>query len=161
MLWRDKEVDMSSTAARVIPSLPYGAREGVAAFTRTAERRLDDDRDVTISIGDETATVPASVVETLLDVLDRLASGRGVVVSSVDDFLTTGQTARMLGVSRSYVYRLLDEDRLPFEYRGTHRRVRTADALTYLKTRLDERRDALDEVSRLSRVAGLYGGDEF
>jgi|SRR5680860_1065 len=151
---------MSMTAPRTTTPLRDDLRGGVAAFARRAELRLDGDGEVAISIGDETTTVPAPVAEAMLDVLDRLARGRRVVVTSVDDYLTTGQAARMLGVSRTYVCRLLDDGRLPFEFRGTHRRVRTDDVLDYLRVRRAERREALDEVSRISRAAGLYDDDE-
>lgn len=115
---------------------------------------------VSVRIGSREAQLPPAVANALLDVLDRLASGSGVLVSSVDAFVTTGKAASMLGVSRTFVSRLLDAETIPFEYRGTHRRIRTTDVLAYLEHRRRERADALDEISRLSRDAGLYD-DEF
>lgn len=114
----------------------------------------------TVRIGSHEAELPVEVTNALLDVLDRLASGTGVLVSSVDDRVTTGQAASMIGVSRSFVGTLLDREVIPFEYRGTHRRIRTTDVLTYLDERKRQRSAALDEVSRLSRAAGMYD-DEF
>lgn len=115
---------------------------------------------VSVRIGSREAKLSPAVANALLDVLDRLASGSGVLVSSVDDVVTTGRAASLLGVSRTFVSKLLDAGTIPFEYRGTHRRIRTTDVLAYLDQRRRERTDALDEISRLSRDAGLYN-DEF
>lgn len=43
------------------------------------------------------------------------------------DWLTTGETASMLGVSRQHVVNLCDRGELHFSLAGTHRRVRRAD----------------------------------
>ncbi len=65
----------------------------------------------------------------------------------------------MLGVSRTYVCTLMDEGRLAFEYRGTHRRVRVGDLLGYLREQERTRRQALERIQQISRDAGLYDDD--
>lgn len=122
-------------------------------------RETETSRTTTVRIGAREAELPVAVAEALLDVLDRLASGDGVVVSSVDEYVTTGRAASMLGVSRTFVSRLLDDEVLPFEYRGTHRRIRVTAVLAYLDQRRQERTAALEELGRLSREAGLYDDD--
>lgn len=61
-----------------------------------------------------------------------------------DGLLTTGEAARMLGVSRQHVVDLTVRGDLPFESVGTHRRVRLSDVerLRYGTTRMaaDQRR---------------------
>ena len=45
--------------------------------------------------------------------------------------MTTQQVANLLGVSRPFVVKLIDEGRLPGHKVGTHRRVYTRDAHAY------------------------------
>ncbi|ADG73703.1 DNA binding domain protein, excisionase family [Cellulomonas flavigena DSM 20109] len=64
--------------------------------------------------------------------------------ADADELLTTGEVARLLGVSRQHVVNLTERGDLPFETTGTHRRVRRSDVdhLRYSTQRLsaDQRR---------------------
>lgn len=66
--------------------------------------------------------VPGSLCVMRKDVADRLATG------VVDDLLSTGEVAALLGVSRQHVVDLCNAGLLPFTRIGTHRRIRRADA---------------------------------
>jgi excisionase family DNA binding protein len=56
-----------------------------------------------------------------------------------DRELTTGDVASLLGVSRQYAVRLVDDGRLPSHRVGNRRRVFLTDALAYLRSD-DQRR---------------------
>ncbi|HKT56498.1 MAG TPA: excisionase family DNA-binding protein [Microbacterium sp.] len=109
----------------------------------------------------EFAELPAPVREALADVLHRFARGEAVVVGSAATLLTTGQAAAMLGMSRSYLVRLIDEGKVQCEFVGTHRRVRLEEALRYGAIFRARRSASLDEIAGVSREAGLYDDDEF
>lgn len=60
---------------------------------------------------------------------------------SSDELLTTGEAAKILGVSRQHIVDLCDRGLLPFSYAGTkHRRIRRGD--------LEELRAGSDRLSR-------------
>ena len=63
--------------------------------------------------------------------------------------LSTGEIASLLGVSRQYVVRLIDDGRLPCRRVGNRRRVRSDEALRYLREdnrrRAQRLRDEMDE----------------
>jgi len=106
--------------------------------------RSDDESDLKMTVaglaGDRTAMVPRAAVELLVEILDALGRGREPSVVPMAKELSTGEVAGLLGVSRQYVVRLLDDDKLPFRRVGNRRRVRLSDALRYLRE--DDRRRA-------------------
>jgi excisionase family DNA binding protein len=89
----------------------------------------------TLILDGESATISAPVYAALQDVLSRFGRGDGVVIGSTDALLTTSQAAKLIGISATYLLRLLDNGTIPVEYRGTHRRIRLANATAYLATR--------------------------
>ena len=82
-------------------------------------------------IGGHALDVSPAIVNSVIDMLTRLAEGKGVVVGSVDELMTTGQTADFLGISRTYVIQLIDKGLLEAEYRGTHRRITLGSAIAH------------------------------
>jgi excisionase family DNA binding protein len=84
-------------------------------------------------IDGHTLDVSDEIVQSVVDMLTRLAEGKGVVVGSVDELMTTGQTAEFLGISRTYVIQLIDKGLLVAEYRGTHRRITMGSAIAHAK----------------------------
>ncbi len=87
----------------------------------------------TLVIDGHPIDVSAEIVDSVIDMLTRLAEGKGVLVGSVDELMTTGQTAEFLGISRTYVIQLIDKGLLAAEYRGTHRRITMGSALAHAK----------------------------
>ena len=92
---------------------------------------------------------PVEIVEgPLRDVLRHLArrlrDNAGVLVAPADATYTPAQVAKVLGVSRSYVSRLIRAGRIAATKVGTHHRVSGAEV-----ARAVRRRAALEEVLEL------------
>lgn len=75
--------------------------------------------------------LPKQTAVWVRDLLEDMAEGRLVRPPEPDEEMTTQQVADLLGVSRPFVVKLIDEGRLPGHKVGTHRRVYTRDAHTY------------------------------
>jgi len=72
-------------------------------------------------------------------------------------WVTTGQAAELLGVSRSTMVRLLDAGRLPSDQPNKHRRVRLDDLLAYKESRHRGVMDALAASRGEAERIGLGG----
>ena len=106
-------------------------------------------------------TALTSELEVLVDLLE---SGNEIVCALPDSSMTPNEVADHLGVSRPYVYRLLDRGVLPCHNVGRDRRVPTASVLDYALRREDGRRVlsetfASAEADRQALVAELAVDD--
>lgn len=137
---------MKKSPERVIADRARAARSASAEVSDLLDRSGEDaDLKVTIAgrDGERALVLPRAAVESLVEVLDALGDGREPSVVPMNTELTTGEVAGLLGVSRQYAVRLLDDGRLPFRRVGNRRRVPLRAVLRYLRE--DDRR----------RVAGL------
>lgn len=98
----------------------------------------------------ELPTVASAAVRRLLE---ELAAGTSVHLIAADAELTTKQAGDLLGISRTFVTRLVDEGKLPAHRVGTHRRLRAVDVLGY-KARRAQRLAKVDPIADADRAAG-------
>lgn len=129
--------------------------EALAGFVAPdAERlmmRLQDAR-----TGEEIeAMVPAAAVRLLARVLAEMGEGRSFTLVPLDAELSTQQAAGIIGVSRPFFIKLLDQGRVPYRKVGEHRRVRYRDLLSYMESYQREATAALNEMSAEAERLGL------
>lgn len=106
-------------------------------------------------------SVPQSVVYIVVQACTMLARGQGVALAAIDRQVTTQAAADMLGVSRPYFIKLLNEGAIPHTKIGRHRRVKFGDVVKYMHARNTERRERLAEMVRQAEEDGLYDLPEF
>ena len=105
--------------------------------------------------GEVVVTLPAEAIHLLVRILGHMANGDAVTIMPVAAELTTQKAAELLGVSRPYLIRLLEDGSIPFRKVGTHRRIRADDLMAY-KQHDDARRKAtLDELTAEAQDLGL------
>ncbi len=71
-----------------------------------------------------------------------MAAGRGVTIITQNAELTTVQAAEVLNVSRPFLIKLLDQEKIPHRKVGRHRRVLMEDVTNY-KAAIDAEREAV------------------
>lgn len=144
---------------RTLSSSPPDA--AAAQVARRAARRVRDylarhpaEREVTIQGelgGDDDVVIPREATVLFAQVLGYLAEGNSVQVMPAASMLTTQQAADLLNVSRPYLIKLLESGAIPFDKVGTHRRVAFGDLMGYKARDHQRRREAADELSRVSQ----------
>lgn len=109
---------------------------------------------VTVQTNDRVIELPAAAAEAVRHLLAELASGAEVHVLAQDAELTTQEAADLLGLSRTYLVRLIDQGKLPARLVGTHRRLRVADVLAY-QARRSGRLQAVAEITTSDTAADV------
>jgi len=100
--------------------------------------------------------LPKSALKLLVDILNEVSSGNSVAITPVNAVLTTQQAADILNVSRPYFVSLLENGFIPYEKKGTHRRVGFLDLMEYKQKVAESSKNALDEMASISEELGLY-----
>ena len=134
-----------------------------AEVARTSGERLaallNGDRTLMLTVtgtdGQEAVELPTLVGPLLMEILRDIAAGSAVAVLRKDAEMTTQQAADLLGVSRPYLIRLLQDGGVPYRKVGTHRRVRLNDLLRYRNETDAARRRALDELAADAQDLGM------
>lgn len=123
---------------------------------RNLERLLKKHRARLIGPEGQEIEIPPKMYNTMVHFAHLLATNKVVLVTSMDQDLTTQEAAIYLGVSRPTLVKLLEDGEIPFTRAGTHRRVRFTDLKTYRDTKYAERKRALDELTQMSEEMGGY-----
>jgi len=100
--------------------------------------------------------MPEPLFQLLCHVVEQVSSGRAVQLLPEHELVTTQAAAKLLGVSRPHLVKLLEAREIPFHKVGSHRRIRFADVAAYARKRAEARRKALGSMTREIQEAGLY-----
>jgi hypothetical protein len=91
--------------------------------------------------------LPAALIRILRASADEISAGHSVTVLASEVLLTPAEVGELLGLSRPYVARLLDQSQIPSEYLpdSRHRVVRLADVLAF-QARRERRREGRQHI---------------
>jgi excisionase family DNA binding protein len=138
-------------------------REEAPGLERLSERieEIYHEKGKALLIGpnpdEEPVELPASAFRALKSVAEAMAKGQTIALMPYGLHLTTQQAADLLHVSRPHVVKLCDAGELPFEWVGTHRRIRIEDLIAYRERRALSRKEHLRELTRSSQeIEGGY-----
>ncbi len=135
-----------------------GVVNNVAAYTMPQDEReqLSDTLDAPVLVQTASGVIelPATAAAAVRHLLAELASGAEVHVLAGDAELTTQQAADLLGLSRTYLVRLIDQGTIPAHLAGTHRRLHATDVLAY-QARRAARLAAVANVTEADVTAGV------
>ena len=125
-------------------------------LTQELYDRIQQSHAKLVSPDGNTQDLPASLDDFLVKLTADLKKGQSVAIVQNDAPVTTVEGARMLGVSRQFLIKLIDSGEIPHYMVGTHRRIYVRDLLAYKAKRDAHRRCVLDELTRAEAADGLY-----
>ena len=132
-------------------SEPVTPTSDEARLAKASSRRLAPflNRNLLVRLAetDETVELPAAAVRVLVDLLSAMAEGNAVTLIPIHAELTTQQAADLLGVSRPFLIKQLEDNTMPFRKVGTHRRVLFRDLMVYKREMDRKRLEALGELT--------------
>jgi excisionase family DNA binding protein len=100
--------------------------------------------------------IPEPVHDLLLMILENLQTGKAISIVPEHQQLTTQRAANILGVSRPFLVRLVENGDIPFHMVGSHRRIYLRDLLDYKRRRDAARHEAINNMARTEMEAGTY-----
>ncbi|MFN0100486.1 MAG: helix-turn-helix domain-containing protein [Bryobacteraceae bacterium] len=136
--------------------VPLAISEGDQKQVRELYQKIQRSRAKLVGSDGRTESLPVSLHEFLVKLIADLHEGQSVAIVQNDAQLTTVEAARMLGVSRQFLVKVLERDEIPYHMVGTHRRVYVRDLLAYKAKRDSKRGQILDELTRAETEDGLY-----
>ncbi|WP_460202547.1 MerR family transcriptional regulator [Scytonema sp. NUACC21] len=134
-------------------TLPTQEQAAVAQASRNLLASLPKDQsyyDIEV-MQDETqgkkVTIPAAALDLLIEILGIMGQGNTVKVTAFPQELGIAQTGDILGVSKDYVWELLEVGAIPYKVEGNIRKMRYEDVIEYKHRQDAERMKALEELA--------------
>lgn len=128
-------------------------RERANQLRQILAELISDDVPVSIKLALEKGqmaevTLSPLLAQTFLDISRLISSGKSFSIMPVNAELTTQQAADMLNVSRPYLVKLLENNKINFTKTGRHRRIKAEDLFAYKEKRDSERARILSDMAR-------------
>lgn len=141
------------------PIMEFKAAQGASGRSRRALEqvsRLSQTDVVVLEVGGEKVDLPGVLVAMLSQLASEVGQGHDVVMVRSDAELTPAQAAKLLGFSRQYLVRLLDDGVIPSRRLpgSSHRRIALDDVRTFQERR-GQRRQGVNKVMDAVADAGL------
>ena len=115
-----------------------------------------DKIEIEIEESQERITLPMSALRLLSDILKAMSEGNPVSIMPIATEVTTQKAAEMLGCSRPYLVKLLEENVIPYTKVGKHRRIMFKDVVEYKNKMKAEQKQNIIDIMNDDEEDGLY-----
>jgi excisionase family DNA binding protein len=143
-------------AEETMAAAPISIPEAQEAQVRDLRRLIQRREARLVGPDGREIAIPEPVHELLLLILNNLQSGNAISIVPEHRQLTTQRAANILGVSRPFLVRLVEDGDIPFHMVGSHRRIYLRDLLDYKRRRDAARHEAINDMARSEMEAGTY-----
>lgn len=100
--------------------------------------------------------IPPAALPLLVGILSQLSQGNTVKLTPITKELADYQVADILGVSRHYVWELMNSGKIPYQIVDNCRQMHYEDVMEYKQRTYAEAQKALDEMVAEAEAMGLY-----
>jgi excisionase family DNA binding protein len=99
-------------------------------------------------------TLSRDTAEFISWVVDAKAQGKEVIITPEE--VTPTEAAKILGMSRPQVRKIMDAGRLPYKMVGTHHRIALADLQEFKEAEKARRRKAMKDYAKVQNELGVF-----
>ena len=127
-----QQIQRPSKEEQLMALASYGA------LASTIEQLRSENPEIEIEETDEKIKIPIKALKFLATILRALSA------------------AEMLGCSRPFLIRILEQGKIPFTKVGRHRRIKVEDVIQYKKQMKADQKTRLIEIMKGDEASGLY-----
>ena len=131
------------------------ARESATALSALLAKTPQTDKRARIKLDGHDLILPRQALALLRDLLTEMAQGNAVTIVPMHAELTTQEAADILNVSRPYLVKLLEEQKIAHHKVNKHRRIRFEDLMRYKQRQDAESAAALDELAQQGQALNM------
>lgn len=127
-----------------------------SALASVLSQITTDETEIEIEETNERIKIPFRALKLLGDILKAMSEGKPVSIVPMATEVTTQKAAEILGCSRPYIVKLLEEGEIEFVKVGKHRRVKFEDVIKYKQKMKEEQKKNIIDIMNFDEEIGLY-----
>ncbi len=131
------------------------AQVSFSALVSAIEQLRTDNAEIEIVETKDKIVVPIRTLELLVDILKAMSQGKPISIVPVATEMTTQKAAEILGCSRPFIVKLLEEGKIEYTKVGKHRRIKFEDVLKYKQQMKEAQKKHLIEIMNFDEEVGL------
>ncbi len=132
------------------------AIESYNTLASVIEQLHSDKAEIEIEESKDKIIIPIRALKLLGDILKSMSQGKPISIVPVATEVTTQKAAEILGCSRPYLVKLLEEGKIEYTKVGKHRRIMFEDILKYKKQMKQEQKKNIIDIMNFDEELGLY-----
>ncbi len=132
------------------------AQESYTSLISSIEQLKSDQVKIEIEETGERIILPVKALNLLGEILKAMSQGKPISIVPLATEVTTQKAAEILGCSRPYLVKLLEEGKIEYTKVGKHRRIKYEDVIDYKKKMKEEQKKRLIEMMHADEDLGLY-----
>lgn len=126
------------------------------ALASIIEQLHSDKTEIEIEETNDKIVIPVHALKLLGMILKSMSQGKPISIVPVATEVTTQKAAEILGCSRPFLIKLLEEGKIEFTKIGRHRRIMFEDVLAYKKKMKEVQKKNIIDIMNFDEELGLY-----
>jgi excisionase family DNA binding protein len=132
------------------------AQNSYSSLISAIDRLKTDQAEIEIEETGAKIVLPVKALNLLSEILKAMSEGKPVSIVPIATEVTTQMAAELLGCSRPYLVKLLEEGKIEYTKVGKHRRIKYEDIVHYQQKMKEEQKQHLIDMMAADEESGLY-----
>lgn len=132
------------------------AQNSYAALIAAIEQLTGEETEIEIEETKDKIIIPVRALNFLGNILKGMSQGKIISIVPLATEVTTQKAAEILGCSRPFLVKLLEEGKINFTKIGKHRRIRIEDVLNFKQKMKEQQKQHIIDIISDDEELGLY-----